>query len=391
MPHYRHVGQIPRKRHTLLPLEKGVAYEELVGQKGFSSSSSLLYHRHSPSALKSIAPFEFEEPDFLPNVPVAPHHLRTRPLEGEGAVDPVLGRSYLLGNQDVQISWVRANGNSPLYRNARGDELAFVRTGSAVVETVLGRIEIAAGDYVVIPAGLIHRWLVNEACEALIIEAFGHVGIPDRYLTPSGQLKEGAPFSERDLRAPSDPLIRDGEDVEVLVKTRAGISRHVHVRHPFDVIGWDGYVYPWALSIFDFEPLVGRIHQPPPVHQTIAGPNFVVCSFAPRPYDFDPNAVKVPYHHANVDCDEVIFYADGDFMSRAGSGIGPGSLSVHPSGFTHGPQPGSRELAAKASRTEELAVMIDTFSPLGLSPRALELSDPDYPFSWANLGGEKSL
>jgi homogentisate 1,2-dioxygenase len=384
MPPYRAVGLIPRKRHTLLALEDGVAYEELVGEEGFSSSSSLLYHRHSPSALTSIAPSSYDEPRFVPNLPVTPRHIRTKPGDDEGAVDPVLGREYLLGNDDVHISWVRANGDSPLYRNARGDELAFVRTGSAAVETVFGRMEITAGDYLVIPAGIIHRWLVPTECEILIIEASGHLDVPARYRTPDGQLREGAPFSERDLRGPVDPVTSEGENVEVLVKTRAGLSRHLHRHHPFDVVGWDGCLYPWALSIFDFEPLVGRIHQPPPIHQTFAGPNFVVCSFVPRPYDFDPDSVKVPYHHTNVDCDEVIFYAGGDFMSRAGSGIGPGSLSVHPSGFTHGPQPGSRELAAGASRTEELAVMIDTFRPLGLSQRALDLSDPDYPFSWTN-------
>jgi homogentisate 1,2-dioxygenase len=375
----------------LLRLENGeIAHEELLGEEGFSSSSSLLYHRHSPSALSSIEPFEVDEARYQPNLPVAPHHLRTQLIEEQAGVDPVLGRNYLLGNQDVQISWVRASGDSPLYRNARGDELAFVRTGSAVVESVFGRIDIEADDYLVMPAGTTHRWLVAESCEILIIEATGHIEIPARYLTPSGQLKEGAPFSERDLRAPQEPLFCEGENVEVLVKTRSGISRHIQIRHPFDVIGWDGCVYPWAISLLDFEPLVGRIHQPPPVHQTFAGSNFVVCSFVPRPYDFDPNAIKVPYHHANVDCDEVIFYAGGDFMSRAGSGIGPGSISVHPAGFIHGPQPGSRELAADASRTEEVAVMIDTFGSLGISPLAHSVSDAGYPFSWAKRGEDGS-
>jgi homogentisate 1,2-dioxygenase len=382
MPPYRSVGLIPRKRHTLLTLEDGVAYEELAGQDGFSSASSLLYHRHSPSALRSIDPFAFDEPQFGPNKPGVPHHLRTS--QGTiGELDPVLGRKYLLGNDDVQISWVRAKDTSPLYRNARGDELAYLRGGSASIESGFGCLELTEGDYVVIPAGVTHRWIVHGECEALIVEAAGHLEIPARYLTPGGQLKEGAPFSERDIRAPGDPPSSDEMDVAVLVKTRAGISRHVHLHHPFDLVGWDGCVYPWALSINDFEPLVGRIHQPPPIHQTFAGPNFVVCSFVPRPYDFDPDSVKVPYHHTNIDCDEVIFYAGGDFMSRAGSGIGPGSLSVHPSGFTHGPQPGSREAAAKVSRTEEVAVMIDTFRPLGFSPHALEISDPAYPLSWA--------
>ncbi len=390
MPYYRQVGQVPRKRHTIHHLDEGVAFEELVGEEGFSSASSLLYHRHSPSALRSIDAVAQEEPTFLPNLPVSPHHLRTELLRREGHVDPVLGRNYLLGNEDLRISWVHSNGDSPLYRNAAGDELVYIMTGSAVIESVFGRLDTSAGDYLVIPGGTTHRWIVHDECEALIVEASGHIEIPGRYLTPGGQLKEGAPYSERDIRAPSEPLICDGESFEVLVRTRAGLSRHVLLQHPFDVVGWDGCLYPWALSIFDFEPLVGRIHQPPPVHQTFASSNFVVCSFVPRPYDFDPNAVKVPYHHANIDCDEVIFYAGGDFMSRAGSGIGPGSMSVHPSGFIHGPQPGSRELAANSSRTEEIAVMIDTFRPLGLSRAALEVSDPDYPFSWAR-GGKEDL
>jgi homogentisate 1,2-dioxygenase len=384
MSYYRQVGQVPRKRHTLHHLPGGVAYEELMGESGFSSSSSLLYHLHSPSALRSIEPFDLEEPVFTPNYPVSPYHLRPHQLISQGSVDPVLGRRYLLGNEDIRIAWARANENSPLYRNACGDELAYMRSGSAAVESVFGRLEITEGDYILIPAGTTHRWLVHEECECLMIEASGHVGIPDRYLTARGQLKEGAPFSERDLRAPSEPLLCDEENVEVLVRTRAGMSRHTCMQHPFDVIGWDGCLYPWAFAISDFEPLVGRIHQPPPVHQTFAGTNFVVCSFVPRPFDFDPDAVKVPYHHANVDCDEVLFYAAGDFMSRVGSNIGPGSISVHPSGFIHGPQPGSRELAAPASRTEEVAVMIDTFSPLGISPLAMQVSDPDYPLSWAH-------
>jgi homogentisate 1,2-dioxygenase len=253
-----------------------------------------------------------------------------------------------------------------------------------VLESSFGRLAVGAGDYIVIPAATTHRWVVETTAELLIIAASGHVTVPARYLNAAGQLLEGAPFSERDQRAPDpEPLLVDGEDVPVLVRTRNGLSVHVHARHPFDVIGWDGFLYPWAMSIHDFEPIVGRIHQPPPVHQTFAGSNFVVCSFVPRLFDFDPNAVKVPYHHANVDTDEVLFYSRGNFMSRAGSGIGAGSISLHPPGFVHGPQPGSRERSEDADRTEELAVMVDVFRPLGLSDAGLAVSDPDYPFSWS--------
>jgi homogentisate 1,2-dioxygenase len=253
------------------------------------------------------------------------------------------------------------------------------------LESVFGALVVGRGDYVVVPTSTTHRWVVaQEPAELLIIEARGHVDVPSKYLTARGQFLEGAPFSERDVRGPApEPLVVDGERVPVLVRTRAGMSQHLHKTHPFDVVGWDGCVYPWALNIWDFEPIVGRLHQPPPVHQTFAGPNFVICSFVPRPFDFDSEAVKIPYHHANVDTDEVLFYAAGDFMSRAGSGVGLGSVTLHPAGFVHGPQPGSLERSMDATRTEETAVMLDAFRPLGLSAAALAVSDPDYPFSWA--------
>jgi homogentisate 1,2-dioxygenase len=194
---------------------------------------------------------------------------------------------------------------------------------------------------------------------------------------------EGAPYSERDIRSPVEPLVEDGHDVPVIVRHAGGLTRHVHRHHPFDVVGWDGALYPWALSIHDFEPLVGTIHQPPPIHQTFEGPGFVVCSFTPRRFDQHPDAVKVPYHHANVDSDEVLFYSDGDFMSRAGSGIGVGSLSFHPAGFVHGPQPGSLERSIDQERTDELAVMIDTFRRLRVTGAARSVSAADYHLSWA--------
>ena len=253
----------------------------------------------------------------------------------------------------------------------------------APLETSFGALEVARGDYVVIPTGTTHRWVLRSpTLDALVIEASGHVRFPDKHLSARGQLVEGAPFSERDLRGPTAPLVVEGADVAVLVRNRGGLTRMVHRRHPFDVVGWDGCLYPHALSIRDFEPIVGMLHQPPPVHQTFAGPGFVVCSFVPRPFDFHPDAVKIPYHHANTDSDEVLFYADGDFMSRAGSGIGVGSISYHPSGFVHGPQPGSLARSMDATETRETAVMIDTFRPLGVSAAARAISDAAYPSSW---------
>ena len=384
MPYYRCVGEVPRKRHLRVAQDDGSFYfEELMGANGFAQESALLYHRRSPSAiLAAESASDAALPQFAPDLPLLPRHLRTSALPGGG--DPVLGRRYLLGNADVRLAWVQADSNSGIYRNAVGDELVYVQTGRAVLESSFGPLPLAPGDYVVIPTGTTQRWVLRDAAfTALVVEASGHVTFPAKYLSTRGQLLEGAPFSERDLRVPAEPLLAEGDEVPVLVRTRDGLTVHVHAHHPFDVVGWDGCLYPFALSIHDFEPIVGAIHQPPPVHQTFVGPNFVVCSFVPRPFDFYPGALKVPYHHANVDTDEVIFYAEGDFMSRAGAGIGVGSISLHPAGFVHGPQPGSLERSADAVRTEELAVMLDAFGRLGLSEAAREIADPDYPWTWA--------
>ena len=384
MPHYLRIGEVPAKRHLRVAHPSGTGYlhEELMGIRGFSHDSALLYHLHSPSAIVAVEPVA--DPTaavFAADHPLVPRHLRTSKLAGGS--DLVLGRRRLLSNADVTLSWVSADTPSGLYRDAAGDELLYLHSGTAVLETVFGALEVGAGDYVVVPAGTTHRWVPAGTVAALVLEMTGHVSFPDRYLTATGQFREGSPFSERDLRAPAAPAVEEGSEVAVLVRTGAGLSRHVHARHPFDVVGWDGCLYPFALSIFAFEPIVGAIHQPPPVHQTFAGPNLVVCSFVPRPFDFHPQATKVPYHHANVDSDEVIFYCAGDFMSRAGAGIGEGSLTVHPPGFVHGPQPGSVERAVEAERTEELAVMVDTFHRLGLSDEARQVADDDYPWSWA--------
>jgi len=386
MPYYQRVGDVPRKRHTNHWQPDGSRYaEELMGQEGFSANSALLYHRHSPSALAAIEPIEVgasTSGPATPDDPLTPRHLRTGDLNV--ASDVVTGRHQLLANDDVAICFASASQTSPLYRNVAGDELVYVHEGEAVLESVFGAIAVGAGDYVVVPAGTTHRWVTSgSSLSVLVIEARGHVSIPDRYLSPTGQFLEHAPFCERDLRAPSDPLLVEGTDVDVIVRNGAGRSRHVHRHHPFDVAGWDGSLYPWAMNIADFEPIVGSLHQPPPVHQTFQGSGFVICSFVPRLFDFHPDAVKVPYHHANVDSDEVLFYAAGNFMSRAGSGIDVGSISYHPAGFVHGPQPGSIEASIGVDRTEEVAVMIDTFSPLRVTETARSVSVAGYPFTWS--------
>jgi homogentisate 1,2-dioxygenase len=281
---------------------------------------------------------------------------------------------------------VAADRTSPLYRNATGDELVYVQAGEGRLESVFGTLDVGHGDYVVVPTSATHRWVVPDGgpLEMVVLEARGHVRPPARYLSPAGQFLEAAPYCERDIRVPEGPLVvAEAGPAEVLVRHRDGVTAYGLPSSPFDVIGWAGCLYPWAFQIHDFEPIVGSIHQPPHVHQTFEGPGFVVLSFVPRPYDFHPDAIKVPYHHANVDSDEVIFYSEGDFMSRAGSGIGLGSISLHPGGFVHGPQPGSVERAVDALRTEEVAVMVDTFRPLRLGEAALDVADPDYAWSWA--------
>ena len=382
MPYYRSVGDVPRKRHTQFRRPDGMLYaEELMGQEGFSSDSSLLYHRTAPTAIIDAEEFEPPAHTQTANRPLKPRHLRTHKLD-EGPADAVLGRQPLLANNDVRIGYVVADRPSPLYRNAIGDECLYFESGSATIETTFGVLEVLGGDYVIIPASVVHRIIPDETSRILTIEATGHIGPPKRYLSVRGQFLEHAPYCERDVRGPQDPLLVDDTEVEVLVKARGGWTRHTYARHPFDVVGWDGCQYPWAFSIHDFEPITGRVHQPPPVHQTFEGPNFVICSFVPRKVDYHPLAIPVPYNHHNVDSDEMIFYTGGNYEARRGSGVEQGSISLHPSGFTHGPQPGAVERALGAEFFDELAVMVDTFRPLDLCDAGLAVEDTGYAWTW---------
>jgi homogentisate 1,2-dioxygenase len=398
MPYYRVTGEIPRKRHIRFNRPDGGLYaEELMGEEGFSSDSSLLYHVHPPTAIvKSEALADLAAETMLaPNHPLLPRHYRTQDLAGSG--DLALGRQPLMGNDDVRLSFVTADVPSDLYRNSIGDEAVYLHTGALRFESVYGSIDAVAGDYVIVPRGTIHRWVPvgpaghevpAEPVQALVIEARGHIRPPSRYLSQTGQFLEHAPYSERDLRGVAGPLLGDGEDVPVIVRNRGGLTRLTYAYHPFDVVGWDGCLYPYAFNIADFEPIVKRTHAPPPVHQTFEGPNFVICSFCPRPFDFDPRAVPIPYNHHNVDSDEMMFYVAGDYSARQGSGVGIGSITLHPAGFTHGPTPGAVEAVIRGveegrTTTDETAVMIDTFRPLLLAPQAAEAEDPEYAWSWA--------
>jgi homogentisate 1,2-dioxygenase len=384
MPYYRSVGEIPAKRHTQFRQPDGTLYaEELMGEEGFSFDSALLYHTHIPTGLKAIEAFETEDQEHSPNHPLMPTHFKTHQLKAGG--NTVRARALLMANEDCAISYFVGSDDSDLYKNATGDEMVYIEQGSGVLETVFGAITFEAGDYLIIPSSVIHRYVLDKSSDpvrALILETRGHIGPPRRYLSRNGQLLEHAPYCERDLHGPTSTLEREGSDVEVLVKHKGGMTKFIYERHPFDVVGWDGCLYPYKFSIHDFEPITGRIHQPPPVHQTFEAPGVVVCSFVPRLFDYHPNAIPAPYNHANVDSDEVLFYVDGSFMSRKGSGIERGSISLHPAGHTHGPQPGSVEASIGREGTEELAVMIDTFRPLDLGPGARDSEDDSYAWTW---------
>lgn len=394
MAYYRQLGSVPPKRHTQHRTPDGnLYYEELMGEEGFSSDSSLLYHRHIPSAIVDATVWDLPDQSTTPNHPLKPRHLRLHELFPESVVadtDVVTGRRLVLGNADVRLSYVVASKASPLYRNSIGDEMVYVESGSATVETVFGAIQAEQGDYVLIPRATTHRWIPDGALRAYAIEANSHIAPPKRFLSKYGQLLENAPYCERDLHGPAEPLVADGSDVEVLVKQRGstGIvgTRYVYPQHPFDVVGWDGCLYPYTFNISDYEPITGRVHQPPPAHQAFEGANFVICNFVPRKVDYHPLAIPVPYYHSNVDSDEIMFYVGGDYEARKGSGIGQGSISVHPGGHAHGPQPGAYERSIGAEFFDELAVMVDTFRPLELGEGALACEDAGYAWTWAGRG-----
>jgi homogentisate 1,2-dioxygenase len=394
--HYRSVGDVPRKRHTQHRRPDGsLYYEELMGEEGFSSDSSLLYHREIPSAIVDARPWTLPSQQTCANAPLLPRHLRLHALfpgEAWRGCDAVNGRRLVLGNGDVRISYAVAGVASPLYRNAVGDECVYVESGSAVVETQFGSLTAGQGDYVILPRATTHRWVPvgEEPLRIYAIEANSHISPPKRYLSKYGQLLEHAPYCERDLRVPESLPEVDGEDVEVLVKHRSptGLTgtAYVYPKHPFDVVGWDGCLYPYAFNISDFEPITGRIHQPPPAHQVFEGSNFVICNFVPRKVDYHPLSVPVPYYHSNVDSDEVMFYVGGDYEARKGSGIEQGSVSLHPGGHTHGPQPGAVERSLGKEFFDELAVMVDTFKPLDLGEGAIASDDPAYAWTWSGRG-----
>jgi homogentisate 1,2-dioxygenase len=353
----------------------------LIGNKGFVGPSSLLYHAHQPTHVKATRRLRDLNWEPESERQFRHRHFRTHQLASGGSL--TLNRVPLLYNADVALLFVQPDREDDFYyRNAQGDEIVYVSDGTGVLETQMGDLPFSPGDYLVVPRGIMHRYRFTSApVRCLVIESTGYVRTPKRYRNEHGQLTENAPFSERDIRRPEhlQTVIQKGE-FRLLVKKENRLHEVVLEWHPFDLVGWDGYYYPWAFNIHDFEPRVGRVHLPPPVHQTFESDNFVVCSFCPRPYDFDPNAVPVPYNHSNVMSDEILYYASSEFMSR--KGIEYGSVTLHPDGVPHGPHPGRTEASLGAKGTDELAVMVDTFRPMHVSRAALDIEDGDYYRSW---------
>ncbi|MED0674537.1 homogentisate 1,2-dioxygenase [Aneurinibacillus thermoaerophilus] len=382
MPHYVKMGNIPHKRHTQFRKpDGGLYYEQLMGTKGFSGIQSLIYHINPPTQVREAKKikdirFEFEEQNTLRH-----RHFRTWNVEAGG--DFYEARKILLANDDLAIGIARPTEQmSYFYRNGEGDELLYVHEGKGKIESLFGELSFYPGDYIVIPIGTTYRvHLETEEARFLVVESNSAIVPPKRYRNEHGQLLEHSPYCERDFRTPEklEPKDEKGE-FEVRVRAHSMLTSYLFDFHPLDAVGWDGYLYPYAFSIHDFEPITGRIHQPPPVHQTFEGHNYVVCSFVPRLYDYHPEAIPAPYIHSNVESDEVLYYADGDFMSRRG--IEEGSITLHPSGLPHGPHPGKIEESIGKKETKELAVMIDTFRPLYVVKQAHVYEDEGYMYSW---------
>jgi homogentisate 1,2-dioxygenase len=390
MPIYHTLGQIPPKRHIAFrKAGGGIHAEQLMGHEGFTGTSALLYHLRQPTTIQSVRTVKGMKLEKDPDQTLRHRHFLTSRVKPGGSA--TMDRTPLLFNADIAMYFVVPDREDEhFYRNAQADEVVYVAKGSGVLESIFGNLPFREGDYVVIHRGIMHRWTFDtggdrsegvDAPHLLVMESRGHVRWPRRYRNEFGQLIEGAPFSERDIHRPVELVTHDEPgDFPIYVKQYDAITEMVLDHHPFDVVGWDGYFYPWTFNIEDFEPIVGRVHQPPPVHQTFQGDGFVICSFCPRPYDFHPQAVPAPYNHSNVDSDEVLFYCSKEFMSR--KGIEWGSVTHHPDGLPHGPHPGRYEESIGQKFTNELAVMMDSFRPLYIAKEALPLEDEHYFRSW---------
>jgi homogentisate 1,2-dioxygenase len=384
MSYYYKLGNIPHKRHTQFRQPGGELYaEQLFSTEGFSNDYSLLYHCHPPTEI-----IKTDEPYSVAPKIAEEKMLKHRSFEGfkiNPEEDYLQSRKAVLVNNDchVVLAAPQQSLTDYFFKNADADEIIFVHEGTGVLKTMYGTLPFGYGDYLVIPRGTIYQIEFSDTHNRLlIVESFSPVRFPKKYLSKYGQLLEHSPYCERDIRTPQE-LITIDEKGDFLIKTKKkGMVFGIHYgHHPFDIVGWDGCCYPFAFSIHDFEPITGRVHQPPPVHQTFEGNNYVVCSFCPRLFDYHPLAIPAPYNHSNIDSDEMIYYVDGDFMSR--KNVTRGMITLHPGGIPHGPHPGAVQKSIGAKETKELAVMVDTFHPLMLTEDALKIENPDYVMSWA--------
>lgn len=381
--HYHVLGKIPHKRHTQFRKQDGSLYaEQLVSTEGFSDIYSLMYHNYPPTLVGAV-----DDPKLVAPEVTEARNMQHRAFEGfdiRPQKDYLESRTPVLTNNDVTIVLAapQQSYNQAFFKNSAADEMIFVHEGSGKLKTAYGELKFGYGDYLVIPRGTIYQIeFDNENNRLFIVESASPIRTPKRYRNQFGQLLEHAPFYERDIRKPENLQTHDEKgDFLIYIKKQGYLYPYHYKTHPFDVVGWDGYLYPYAFSIHDFEPITGRVHQPPPVHQTFEARNFVVCSFVPRLYDYHPEAIPAPYNHSNVDSDEVLYYVDGDFMSR--KHVTRGMITLHPIGIPHGPQPGAVEKSIGAKETKELAVMVDTFYPLQLTKQALEIEQEDYYLSW---------
>ncbi len=383
MPVYRQIGKIPRKRHVVYRQPNGALYhEELFGTEGFGGISSLLYHLNPPTIVKEMG----QSYSIRPEIAIE-DNLQNRSYLGFDAIpedDYIKSRKVLFVNNDMHIGVAapKKSFNDYFFKNADADEILFIHRGSGKLKTMYGKIDFVYGDYIVIPRGTVYQMEFDTPDnKILFVESFSHVETPSRYRNQYGQFLEHSPFCERDFKLPYDMETHEEKgEFLIKIKKRGLIYPYTYETHPFDLIGYDGCSYPYAISIHDFEPITGRIHMPPPIHQQFQGNNFVICSFVPRMYDYHPEAVPAPYHHSNIDSDELLYYVDGDFMSR--NNIQQGQITLHPGGLTHGPHPGAIERSIGKKETNELAVMIDPFNPVQITKAALEIEIPNYYKSW---------
>ncbi len=389
---YHSLGKIPHKRHVVYRQKSGALYhEELFGTEGFSSTSSLVYHLRPPTRVRQIGKPWTVSPDI--SISDNLQALSFYGLKAKPEADYLESRKTLFINQDMSVAVAAPTESlkSYFFKNADADEMIFIHEGSGTLRTSYGNVSFEYGDYLIIPRGTVYQMEFETASNRhLIVESHGPIRTPSRYRNNMGQYLEHSPFCERDFKLPNQLETYDQEgEFHLRIKKRGMIYPFLYANHPFDVVGWDGYNYPYGISIFDFEPITGRIHMPPPIHQQFEGRGFVICSFVPRLYDYHPDAIPAPYHHSNIDSDEILYYVDGDFMSR--NNIQKGQLTLHPSGIPHGPHPGAIERSIGKKETQELAVMIDPFSPVSVTKAAMELEVEDYYKSWLDSPQPVSL